>query len=179
MVVTAMPIEVKLPSLGDQIDSGDVLEVKVQVGDVIKKDQGIIELETDKATVEVPSTHAGKVLKIHVKDGETIKIGAALITLEESAGPRPSATGPARPASSEPKPAPPAAPAAATASGDTKKSPEPAETPQPGDECDDRRGTRGAAIRAGSGSRFDARYRNWNRRTDHSGRHSGCGPAGE
>ena len=107
-----MPIEIKLPSLGDQIDSGDVLEVKVHVGDVIQKDQGIVELETDKATVEVPSTHAGKVLKIHVKDGQTIKIGAALITLEETAVSAAAPATPAKPAKQaasakapEPKPA--------------------------------------------------------------------------
>jgi pyruvate dehydrogenase E2 component (dihydrolipoamide acetyltransferase) len=79
-----MAIEIKLPVLGDNIDSGDVLEVKVQEGDQIQKDQGILEIETDKATVEVPSTHAGKVLKVHIKDGQTIRSGAPLITLEES-----------------------------------------------------------------------------------------------
>ncbi|MDA1049511.1 MAG: 2-oxo acid dehydrogenase subunit E2 [Planctomycetota bacterium] len=75
-------IEIKLPELGDGIESGDVLEVLVREGDVIAKDQGIVELETDKATVEVPSTHAGTVTKVHVSSGDTIKIGATMISLE-------------------------------------------------------------------------------------------------
>ena len=51
-----MPIEVKLPSLGDGIDTGDVLELLVQEGDTVAKDQGIIELETGKATALGPIT---------------------------------------------------------------------------------------------------------------------------
>jgi pyruvate/2-oxoglutarate dehydrogenase complex dihydrolipoamide acyltransferase (E2) component len=77
-----MAIEIKLPELGDGIDSGDVLSVLVQEGDVIEKEQGIVELETDKATVEVPSTHAGKVTKVLVKAGQTVPVGAPLITIE-------------------------------------------------------------------------------------------------
>ena len=77
-----MPIEVKLPSLGDGIDTGDVLELLVKEGDVVAKDQGIIELETGKATLQVPSSAAGKVAKIHVKAGQTIPPGTLLLTLE-------------------------------------------------------------------------------------------------
>jgi pyruvate dehydrogenase E2 component (dihydrolipoamide acetyltransferase) len=117
-----MAIDIKLPALGDNIDSGDVLEVKVREGDVIKKDQGILELETDKATVEVPSTHAGKVVKVHVKDGETVKIGASLITVEETQG-----------AASAPAASPPKASAAAakTPKEEEKPSPKPAAKPAP------------------------------------------------
>ena len=75
--------EMKLPELGDGIDSGDVLEVLVKVGDFIEREQGIVELETDKATVEVPSSFAGKITKIHVSEGQTVPIGATLITVEE------------------------------------------------------------------------------------------------
>lgn len=77
-----MTIEIKLPEIGDGIDSGDVLEVLVSEGDTIVKDQGIIELETDKATVEVPSSHAGTVLKVHVNTGDTVKIGETLVTVD-------------------------------------------------------------------------------------------------
>jgi pyruvate dehydrogenase E2 component (dihydrolipoamide acetyltransferase) len=80
-----MPVEVKLPNLGDGIEGGDVLEVLVKEGDLVGKDQGIIELETGKATVQVPSTAAGKVLKVHVKSGQTIPVGAVLLTLEAAA----------------------------------------------------------------------------------------------
>ncbi|MCO6458003.1 MAG: biotin/lipoyl-binding protein, partial [Pirellulaceae bacterium] len=77
-----MAIQVKLPELGDGIESGDVLQVLVQVGDVIRKDQGVVELETDKATVEVPSSHAGRVTEIHVQEGQTVPIGGPLVTIE-------------------------------------------------------------------------------------------------
>jgi len=81
-----MAIEIKLPELGDGIDSGDVLTVFVKEGDVIEKEQSIVELETDKATVEVPSTHAGRVTKVLVKTGQSVPIGAPLIALEAAAG---------------------------------------------------------------------------------------------
>ena len=77
-----MAIEVNLPDLGDGIESGDVLELLVNEGEAVKKDQGILEIETDKATVEVPTPVAGRVTKIHVKPGATVKIGGLLVTLE-------------------------------------------------------------------------------------------------
>ena len=77
-----MTIEIKLPDLGDGIDAGDVLEILVQEGDQIAVDQSIVEVETDKATVEVPSTHAGKVLQVHVSAGQSVSIGNPLITVE-------------------------------------------------------------------------------------------------
>jgi pyruvate dehydrogenase E2 component (dihydrolipoamide acetyltransferase) len=79
-----MSIEVKLPELGDGIDSADVLEVLVREGDTISKDQGIVEVETDKATVQVPSSHAGVVDKILVSSGDRVTIGQALVSLETS-----------------------------------------------------------------------------------------------
>jgi pyruvate dehydrogenase E2 component (dihydrolipoamide acetyltransferase) len=77
-----MTIEVILPDLGDGIESGDILEILVSEGDVVDKDQGIVEIETDKATVEVPSPAAGRIAKIHVDSGTTVKIGGLLATLE-------------------------------------------------------------------------------------------------
>ena len=50
-----MPTQVKLPSLGENIDSGDVLSIFVSEGDVVAKDQDLIEIETDKATMPIPS----------------------------------------------------------------------------------------------------------------------------
>ena len=76
-------IKVTLPEIGEGIESGDVLEVLVREGDVIKKDQDLIELETDKATTGVPSSHAGKIIKIHVREGETVSVGGTLVTLEQ------------------------------------------------------------------------------------------------
>ncbi|QDU27530.1 Dihydrolipoyllysine-residue acetyltransferase component of pyruvate dehydrogenase complex [Anatilimnocola aggregata] len=113
-----MAIEIKLPNLGEGVESGDVVEVLVNVGDTIAKDQGILEIETGKATMQVPSDAAGKVVKVHVTKGQTVKNGAVLLTLEgAAAGAAPTAAKPAAPAAAPPKAAPapaqPAAPAAA------------------------------------------------------------------
>jgi pyruvate/2-oxoglutarate dehydrogenase complex dihydrolipoamide acyltransferase (E2) component len=83
-----MSIEVKVPDLGDGLDSGDVLNVLVAVGDVVNAEQGIVELETDKAVAEIPTTQAGRVAAVHVQVGETVAIGASLITLETEKSPQ-------------------------------------------------------------------------------------------
>ena len=77
-----MTTAIKLPELGDGIESGDILEVLVKVGDVVKNGQDIVEIETDKATVPVPSSAAGKVTKILVKQGDSVPIGGVLIEVE-------------------------------------------------------------------------------------------------
>ncbi len=122
-----MAIEIKLPDLGDGIDSGDILEILVQEGDIVAVDQSVIELETDKATVDVPSTHAGTVTKILVKTGQTVAIGDPLLSLEGTAAdtstepPPTTDTGSSAPVSaptttsaSAPPVAPPASPASST-----------------------------------------------------------------
>src|SRR3954470_5597498 len=82
--MSLMPTEVKLPELGENIEKGDVVRVLVNVGDVIKADQPIAELETDKATIEVPSPIAGAVAEIRVKPGDKVKVGAVLLVVTES-----------------------------------------------------------------------------------------------
>ncbi len=104
-----MATEIRLPDLGDGIDSGDVLDILINEGDQIAKDQGIVELETDKATVEVPCTVAGKVTKVLVTMGQTVKVGEPLISVEASAGqaatPSPAPLPPAAAAEAIPAPA--------------------------------------------------------------------------
>jgi pyruvate dehydrogenase E2 component (dihydrolipoamide acetyltransferase) len=78
--------EVKLPEIGEGIESGDVLEILVKEGDTIKKGQGVVELETDKATIVVDSTQEGKITKIHVGEGDTLKIGQTILTVEAADG---------------------------------------------------------------------------------------------
>ena len=78
--------EVKLPDLGDGIESGDVLEIFVSEGETIAEGQDIIEMETDKATVPVPSSMAGKVTKICVSEGDTVPIGGVLLEVEAESG---------------------------------------------------------------------------------------------
>lgn len=77
-----MAIEFKLPDLGENIDSGDVVSLLVQEGDRIEAEQPVIEIETDKAVVEVPCPHAGRISKIHVQKGDTIQVGGSLLTIE-------------------------------------------------------------------------------------------------
>ena len=75
-----------LPELGEQIESGDVLRVLVKAGDTIAKEQPILELETDKATIEVASSVAGTVKEIKVKAGDKVKVGQAILSYDEAAG---------------------------------------------------------------------------------------------
>lgn len=77
-----MAIEFKLPELGENIETAQIVKIVVSEGDVIKEDDIILEIETDKATVEVPSDVGGKVSKVHVKDGDTAKVGQVILTLE-------------------------------------------------------------------------------------------------
>ena len=79
-----MPIEMKLPELGENIEGGDVLRVMVKVGDAIKKDQPVLELETDKATIEVPSSVDGVVKDIKVKAGEKVKVGQTIFIVDDA-----------------------------------------------------------------------------------------------
>ena len=79
-----MSIEVKLPELGENISSGDLLKVLVKVGEKINKDQALLELETDKAAIEVPSPTSGVVRQIHVKEGQKLKVGQVIISLEDN-----------------------------------------------------------------------------------------------
>jgi pyruvate dehydrogenase E2 component (dihydrolipoamide acetyltransferase) len=71
-----------LPELGENVDKGDVVRVLVAPGDAVKKDQPVLELETDKATIEVPSGVAGTVGAVHVKAGDTVTVGQAVFEVE-------------------------------------------------------------------------------------------------
>src|SRR5437763_7721177 len=81
-----MGTEFRLPELGENIESGDLVKVLVSVGDTVTKDQSVVELETDKATIEVPAPVSGRVREIHVKQGEKVKVGQLILTLEDGAG---------------------------------------------------------------------------------------------
>ncbi|MEE8349993.1 MAG: 2-oxo acid dehydrogenase subunit E2, partial [Acidobacteriota bacterium] len=80
-----MASQFKLPNLGENIDSGDVVRVLVQVGDQIRKQQALLELETDKAVIEVPSSIVGTVEEIHVKEGDKAEVGQVILTVGEVA----------------------------------------------------------------------------------------------
>ena len=99
----------KLPSLGEDIQDADVLKILVSEGDTVTADQPIMEIETEKATLDVPAEAAGTVSKIHVAEGDTINVGQVIITIDSGAASKPA------PVKDEPAPEPKAAePAAAT-----------------------------------------------------------------
>lgn len=80
-------VDFHLPDLGENIEAADVLTVLVKVGDVIEVDQAILEIETDKATIEVPTTIAGKVVEVLIKAGSKAKVGDVVIKIETSLPP--------------------------------------------------------------------------------------------
>lgn len=79
-------MDIKLPNLGEGADSGTVVSVFVKEGDVVAKDQPILELENEKAVATIPSTGAGKVTKLYVKTGDKISVGHRLLSLAEENG---------------------------------------------------------------------------------------------
>ncbi len=85
-----------LPALGENVAAGVVARVLVRVGETLAKDQGVVELETDKATVEVPSTVAGVVRSIAIKPGDRVQAGALVLEVDGDAGV--AVTAPAAPA---------------------------------------------------------------------------------
>lgn len=101
-----MPTEFKLPELGENIESGDLVRLLIKPGASIAEGEPVMELETDKAVVEVPSSLTGTIGEIRVKEGDKLKVGQVIFTIENG-----TATA--------------AAPAAA------KATPQPAATPSP------------------------------------------------
>lgn len=122
-----MEQEFKLPELGEGIESGEIVRVLVAPGDPVEAGQPVLELETDKALLEVECPFAGKVSQVLVKEGETAPVGSVLLTVETDAEPLPAAeppppapapaveapTPPEEPPAPEPEPPPPPSPPAA------------------------------------------------------------------
>lgn len=81
-----MAKEFKLPELGENIDSIQVVQVMVSPGGQVEEDQSVLELETDKATIEVPSSVSGTVAAVHVNAGDAIKTGQVIFSLAEGEG---------------------------------------------------------------------------------------------
>ncbi len=120
-----MAQEFKLPELGENIETVDVTSVLVEAGDTVRKDQPVIEVETEKASLEVPAPFAGKIEQVLVKAGDKIPVGATILTIAPAGAqpePAPAPELAAAPAAPEPAkapasgPAPPAAKAPAAAS---------------------------------------------------------------
>ena len=79
-------MEFKLPELGEGVHEGELVKWRVSVGDIVKDDQPLLEIMTDKATVEIPSPFAGKIDALHAKEGEVVKVGQLLISGGGTAG---------------------------------------------------------------------------------------------
>lgn len=79
-----MASEVKLPELGENLEEGEVLDVKVAVGDTVKEGQTLLEIEAEKSTVEVPSPLAGRISQLMVKKGEQVKVNQTLCLIESA-----------------------------------------------------------------------------------------------
>ena len=103
--------EFKLPDLGEGLKEGTLVGWKVKEGDTIVAEQPIAEVETDKATTELPSPFAGKITKLHYKPGDVIPVGNVIMTVEGEGG----AVSAAKPAATKPAAAPAKPPAAAKA----------------------------------------------------------------
>lgn len=81
-----MAKEFRLPDLGEGIAEGQIVRIMCKPGDAITEDQAIMEVETDKAAVEIPSPFAGVASEIMVSEGQTVAVGEVLLTIEESNG---------------------------------------------------------------------------------------------
>lgn len=92
-------IEFKLPELGENIEQGDLVRLMITPGATVSEGQSIMELETDKAVVEVPSSISGVVKDIQVKEGQKIKVGQVIFTVENGAGAKAAAEAPGKSAS--------------------------------------------------------------------------------
>lgn len=78
-----MAFEFKLPDIGEGVVEGEIVKWLVKEGDVLEEDQPMVEVMTDKATVTIPSPRKGKVLKTVGREGETVKVGATMVVIEE------------------------------------------------------------------------------------------------
>ena len=88
---SATASDFRLPELGENIDSGDLVRLMISPGATVAEGQPVMELETDKAVVEVPSSVSGVVREVKVKEGQKVKVGDVIFTLEGGLGPQPEA----------------------------------------------------------------------------------------
>ena len=129
-------IEFKLPELGENIEQGDLVRLMVEPGASVSAGQSVMELETDKAVVEVPSSVSGTVQEIRVKEGDKIKVGQVIFTVDGAEGngagakdspePAKQAEGALAPAASVPAAAPVQPEATSAPSSSAPKPPAPA-----------------------------------------------------
>src|SRR5580704_2825254 len=96
-----MTTEFKLPLISEGVETADIAAVHVHEGDVIQAGQIVLEVETEKAVAEIPAPQAGRIERILVKQGQTVKIGQPLLMIDESAAPSTSTTAASAPPSAK------------------------------------------------------------------------------
>jgi pyruvate dehydrogenase E2 component (dihydrolipoamide acetyltransferase) len=102
-------MDFKLPDIGEGIAEGEVVKWMVREGDVVREDQPIVQVMTDKATVEIPSPRSGRILRLRAREGEIVPVGNVLVEIDESGAAAPHVAGPAAamPTAADQKPAAP------------------------------------------------------------------------
>src|ERR1700749_1896989 len=101
-----MSIEIKVPAMGESVTEATVARWFKKEGDAVARDEPLLELETDKVTVEVPAPAAGAIESIAVKAGDTVQVGAVLGAIAEGKAGTASVVAASNPDSAAPKPAP-------------------------------------------------------------------------
>src|SRR4030095_9926794 len=76
-----MAYEVKLPDIGEGIAEGEIVRWLVRTGDAVKEDQPLVEVMTDKASVEIPSPRTGTIEEIHAEEGQVVPVGSVIVTI--------------------------------------------------------------------------------------------------
>jgi 2-oxoglutarate dehydrogenase E2 component (dihydrolipoamide succinyltransferase) len=114
--------EIRVPALGESVTEATIGKWFKKAGDTVAVDEPLVELETDKVTIEVPAPAAGVLTDVAVKDGDTVAVGALLGAIKEGAGAAP-AKAQARPAEPAPQAAPPSAPAKSAPAADMPLAP--------------------------------------------------------
>src|SRR5450432_3940041 len=107
-----MSIDIKVPAMGESVTEATVARWFKKEGDAVKRDEPLLELETDKVTVEVPAPADGAIESISVKAGDTVQVGSLLGSIAEGATGKAAAPKPEVPKVEAPKPAPAPAPKA-------------------------------------------------------------------
>src|SRR5206468_4875605 len=82
-----MPYDVKLPDIGEGVAEGEIVRWLVRVGDRVNEDQPLVEVMTDKASVEIPAPRAGVVAALHAEEGQVVNVGATIVTIDVDSTP--------------------------------------------------------------------------------------------
>src|SRR5690348_523962 len=96
-----MPYEVKFPDIGEGVAEGEIVRWLVKAGDAVKEDQPLVEVMTDKASVEIPSPRTGTIEAIRVEEGAVVPVGTVLVSIAVAGGGAPAAAATAHAAAKE------------------------------------------------------------------------------